>query len=67
MRRFPSPLRNLRNRTGLSLREAGALIGRSYQTVWCWETGEKVAPEADLRRLKKKLRERLTPSPKPLR
>lgn len=67
MRHFPSPLRNLRNRTGLSLREAGALIGRSYQTVWNWEVGLKPAPEADLRRLKKKLRERLTPSPKPLR
>jgi DNA-binding transcriptional regulator YiaG len=67
IRHLPSPLRKLRQRTGLSLREAGALIGRSYQTVWNWEVGAKPAPEADLERLKKKLHARLTASTRALR
>lgn len=60
IRKLPSPLRKLRTNAGLTLREAGALIGKSYQTVWNLETGTKAAPDVDLERyralLKKKAR-----------
>lgn len=32
-------LKELRIRSGLSLRKAGAAIGRVYSTVWHWEEG----------------------------
>lgn len=53
-----TPLRALRLRANLTLREAGALIDRSHQTVWQWEIGEKVAPPADLRRYQRELKKR---------
>lgn len=60
IRKLPSPLRRLRTNAGLTLKEAGALIGKSYQTIWNLETGCKVAPGVDLERyralLKKKAR-----------
>lgn len=56
IRKPPSPLRILRLRTGLTLREAGALVGRTGQSVLNWEQGELAPPDA-LRRYRKALRE----------
>jgi len=56
IRKPPSPLRILRARTGLTLREAGALVGRSGQSVLNWEKGDFAPPE-ELRKYRKALRE----------
>lgn len=57
-RKLPSPLRKLRTNAGLTLREAAALIGKSYQTIWNLETGEKSAPGVDLERYRAILRKK---------
>lgn len=59
IRKLPSPLRKLRTNAGLTLKEAGALIGKSYQTVWNLETNaDKPVPGVDLKRYRALLRKK---------
>lgn len=39
MANWPSKIRSIRLRAGLTLREAGELVGRDKNTVWRWEAG----------------------------